>query len=209
MTDPTTDRDLVNVLLESHRRGFLGPGPIEPHLASAQAFAQALPMACLKGECSLLDLGSGGGVPALPLLVWLPLLRATLVDARSKRTRFLSEAVATLGVEDRTAIVTDRIEEVREQNGGHDAVTARSFGPPSVTVEIASSLLNPGGWVLVSEPPNGRLWAADGLLKLGLTQRSAPGASIAVFQRRGTAPALRRWKHMVDRPAIDVRPRMP
>jgi 16S rRNA (guanine527-N7)-methyltransferase len=209
VTDPTEDLDLVQVLTESRRRGFLGPGSIDPHIASARAFAQALPKACTKGEGSLLDLGTGGGVPGLALLVWFRALRATLVDARVKRTRFLSEAAVTLGVSDRTNIVTGRIEELREQHGGHDAVTARSFGPPATTLEIASTLLNPGGWVLISEPPNGRLWAADGLIALGVTQRSAPGAAIAVFERTGDAPSLRRWKHMIDRPAVDVGPRTP
>ncbi len=164
-------------------------------------------MACIKGEASLLDLGSGGGVPALPLLVWLGMLRATMVDARSKRTRFLLEAVKTLGLEDRAGVVTARIEDVREQNSGHHAITARSFGPPSATLEIASVLLNLGGYALISEPPNGRLWAADGLERLGVVQRSAPGAAIAVFERVGTTPKFRRWKHMVDRPAVDVRRR--
>ncbi|MFW2382629.1 MAG: RsmG family class I SAM-dependent methyltransferase [Acidimicrobiales bacterium] len=162
-------------------------------------------MVCIKGECSLLDLGSGGGLPMLPLLSWLPKLRSTLIDARSKRTRFLEEAVETLGVSDRVRIVTARIEDVWNENAGHHAVTARSFGPPSATLEIATALLLTGGVALISEPPGGRLWAADGLHRLGVVQRSAPGAAIAEFQKLRDGPPLRRWKHLVDRPSVDVR----
>ncbi|MGI9609830.1 MAG: RsmG family class I SAM-dependent methyltransferase [Acidimicrobiia bacterium] len=176
-------------------------------MQSAQAFAQALPKECIKGEGSLLDLGSGGGVPMLPILFWFPDLRATLVDARSKRTRFLVEAADILGFAERATIVTARIEDVRDDNCGHTAVTARSFGPPSATVEIASSLLKVGGIALISEPPNGRLWAANGLHRLGVVQRSASGASIAVFEKVRHGPPLRRWKHLVDRPSVVVRPR--
>ncbi|MBT8239763.1 MAG: class I SAM-dependent methyltransferase, partial [Acidimicrobiia bacterium] len=181
--------ELVEVLAESRRRGFLGPGPLEAHVHSAQAFAHALPTACIKGDYSLLDLGSGGGVPALPLLVWFEDLCATLVDARSKRTRFLDEAASQLGLDARTSIVTARIEDVLEDHQGCRVVTARSFGPPSATIEIASSLLIHGGLALISEPPGGRLWAADGLASIGVRQRSNVGDSIAVFEKVGSSPA--------------------
>ncbi len=202
------DQVLNQVLEESHHRGFLGPGPILPHLHSAMAFAQALPTAiaqgCIKGDVSLLDMGSGGGLPGLPLLRWFPHLQGTLVDARSKRTRFLNEALEPLDLQGRTRILTGRIEELLVELGVHDVVTARSFGPPSATVELASHLLKPGGTVLVSEPPGGRLWAADGLRSVGLTQVSAVGDPIARFERSGELGDVRRWKHLVDRPAIVV-----
>ena len=204
------DQVLHQVLEESHHRGFLGPGPILPHLRSAAQFAHALPRAvaqgCIKGEFSLLDMGSGGGLPGLPLLRWFPSMRGTLVDARSKRTGFLEEAVQTLEIDDRTEVVTGRIEEMGNELGLHHVVTARSFGPPSATVELASHLLNPGGCLLVSEPPSGRLWAADGLNGIGLVQLSAMGDSIARFERVGAPGPVRRWKHVVDRPAIEVTP---
>lgn len=161
-------------------------------------------MGCIKGEISLLDLGSGGGVPVLPLLVWLPALRATLIDARSKRTRFLAEAVAGLDIGSRAHVVNARVEEVLEEHRGHGVVTARSFGPPSATIELASCLLADGGLALISEPPGGRVWAANGLTSVGLVQRSLPGSSIAVFEKVGASPRPRRWKHLIDRPAVSV-----
>jgi 16S rRNA (guanine527-N7)-methyltransferase len=196
--------ELLEVLEESRRRGFLGPGPLQPHLYSAQAFAKALPTVCPKGDCSLLDMGTGGGVPALPLLVWFRDLCATLVDARSKRTRFLEEAADLLELRSRTTIVTARIEEVLEAHQNHDVVTARSFGPPAATLELASCLLRRGGVALISEPPGGRLWAANGLSSVGVVQRSEEGAAIAVFEKVGSSPPARRWKHLVGRPSVEV-----
>ncbi len=200
------DQVLHQVLAESHHRGFLGPGPILPHLHSAAAFAHGLPdhvaEGSITGEFSLLDMGSGGGLPGLPLLRWFPNLSGVLVDARSKRTRFLDEALEPLGLLRRVTVFTGRLEEL--ELGLHDVVTARSFGPPSATLELASHLLNPAGVVLVSEPPGGRLWAADGLDALGLRQVSARGDSIAKFQLVGKRTERRRWKHVVDRPVVEV-----
>lgn len=198
------DEELIRALEESHRRGFLGPGPVLPHVVGAQAFADAIHRARPKRELTLVDLGSGGGVPALPLLWWNRELTGVLVDSRSKRTRFLQEAVDDLALSANVQVVTGRVEELLDELGTYDVVTARSFGPPSVTLELAASLLKYGGVALISEPPGGRLWAADGLRMAGLAQLSEPGASIAVFERTGTKPARRRWKHMTDRPLIAV-----
>ncbi len=204
MTAADSSTALHRVLEESHHRGFLGPGAISPHITSAQGFADALRRACLKREISLLDLGSGGGLPGLPLFVWFEGATGVLLDARSKRTRFLDEAVEALDLQARVDVVTARAEEVLDELGRFDVVTARSFGPPSATLEIASSLLNLEGVVLVSEPPNGRLWAADGLHSLGLEQVSAEGSHIATFRKVGPDPARRRWKHIVDRPLVET-----
>ncbi|NNE96853.1 MAG: hypothetical protein HKN24_12575 [Acidimicrobiales bacterium] len=146
-------------------------------------------------------------MPALPLVLWLPQVRATLVDARSKRARFLTAVVHQLDLSERVQVVEARIEEVIDEYRNQDVVTARSFGPPSATLEIASGLLMVGGSALIAEPPGGRLWAAHGLERLGVVQRSAPGASVAVFERVGSTPPPRRWKHMIESPVVEVRVR--
>lgn len=217
------------VLEEGGRRGFLGPGPVQPHLVHAQGFADVLSVVLptvrstagrglAAGEDSLetnryqvCDLGSGAGLPGLPLLTWRQDLLVTLVDAQERRTRFLMEAVARLGLVERAQVVTGRIEELLGDpelalRGRFDAVVARSFGPPSATVEIAAHLIRSSGWVLISEPPKGRQWAAEGVAALGLVQRRVASTNLAVFERVGEPPPLRRWKAMTARPAVDVRP---
>lgn len=222
------DDPLRRVLTEASRRGFLGPGPIDPHLAHAQGFlhtlGKLLPPKPSKREITrpggetaagdrnpvgFCDLGSGGGLPGLPLLVWRPDLHGTLLDAQRRRTRFLEEAVVELGIQDRARVLTGRAEELVADpdsvvRGRWSAVVARSFGPPSATLEIAVQLVMPKGFVVISEPPTGRRWATEGLVVLGLRRLPADGANLAVFERIGDPPGPRRWKTMIDDPVVTV-----
>lgn len=160
--------DALDAVLERSRAlGFLGPGAASAQRHHAEAFVAVLPEA----PAVAVDLGSGGGVPGLVLAAALPQIRWVLVDAMSKRTAFLTEAVAELGWGERVEVVTGRAEEfARARRGTVDLVVARSFGPPAVTAECSAPLLRQGGMLVVSEPPgsNGVRWPADGLAELGL-----------------------------------------
>jgi 16S rRNA (guanine527-N7)-methyltransferase len=166
------DAALLGVLAEAQARGFLGPGPLEAPIRHARAFAALLPTD-LPAEADLLDLGSGGGLPALPLaLVW-PSSQWTLVDAMRRRTSFLEEAVFTLGLAARVEVVTARAEALPVGwRGRFDAVTARGFGPPAVVAECSAPWTRVGGMVVISDPPGGGAdrWSADGLALLGLVR---------------------------------------
>ena len=166
---------LTDLLNESRQLGFLGPGPIEPHLIHASAFAAVV----AEPPARALDLGAGGGLPGLVLAVtaW-PETTWTFVDAQRKRTDFLRRAVQVLGLEPRVTVVTERAEEVArsaDHRGRYDLVVARSFGAPAVVAECAAPLLHDGGWLVVSEPPaastapdGGDRWPQAGLASLGL-----------------------------------------
>ncbi|NNF54481.1 MAG: hypothetical protein HKN03_08565 [Acidimicrobiales bacterium] len=206
---PEVSEPLASVLAESARLGFLGPGPIEDHLVHAHGYEQNIPVAAHGQQQSLLDLGSGGGIPGLPLLMWRTDLTGVLLDAMAKRTRFLDHAVLQLGLTDRVRVVTARAEEALLQGEGDllrffDLVVARSFGPPSVTLELAAHFCRLQGRILISEPPGGRAWEPNGVAGLGLEQVSEAGAPIAVFASRQSPPPLRRWKVLVQRPAVRV-----
>ena len=100
----------------------------------------------------LLDLGSGGGYPGIPLTAALPLERVALVDSVGKKAAFLATAVAAVGLESRVAVLSDRAESLaRDQRHREawDAVTARAVGALDELVELSFSLLVPGG-VLVA-----------------------------------------------------------
>ena len=161
---------LLDALAASRRLGFLGPGPVEDHLHHARAFARAVPDA--PGRA--VDLGTGGGLPGLVLAAecW-PATRWWFVDAQARRTEFLREAVAALGLDDRVDVVTGRAEEVGRSplREAADLVVARSFGAPAVTAECAAPLLAVGGHLVVSEPPaadRAVRWPDAGLAALGL-----------------------------------------
>ena len=180
---------LVEQLERARQLGFLGPGPVEPHIEHALVFVSAL----VDTTGTVVDLGSGGGVPGLVIAVGRPDLRLVLVDARARRCRFLEEAVAALEIE--AEVIEGRAEVVGRTplRGAADAVVARSFGVPATTAECGSPLLRLGGRLVVSEPPpppQPDRWPAKGLGLLGLEAigRVAEGATVQVLEQRTACP---------------------
>jgi 16S rRNA (guanine527-N7)-methyltransferase len=180
------------VLDRARAVGFLGPGPVDDHITHARRFHEPLVGREQVGLSSvpagpLADLGSGGGVPGLPLFLADQDRHGALIDASAKRCAFLVWAVTELDLADRVSVWCARAEEVAHEPRGRAqfaAVVARGFGPPAWTVECAGPLLVPDGVLVISEPPEPRSWPADGLARVGLAQRSAP-STVAVFQQVG------------------------
>ena len=160
---------LREVLEEARGYGFLGPGPVDTHIAHAEGFAAAF-ADMVPGR--VVDLGSGGGVPGLVLAARWPACEFVLVDANERRTAFLADAVVRLDVASRVTVVRERAEVVGRDprhRAAYDAVVARGFGPPAVTAECAAPLLSVGGRLVVSEPPDEVIrWDATGLEALGM-----------------------------------------
>ena len=154
--------------MAAQQRGFIGPGPIGSHIDRAFDLADAL--APPPGPA--LDLGSGAGLPGLPLALAWPHSSWTLLDASTTRGDFLRDAVARLGLSDRVDVVTERAETAGHgpRRGRYQLVVARSFATPAVTAECGSPFLLPGGRLVVAEPPGGRpeRWDTEGLATLGL-----------------------------------------
>jgi 16S rRNA (guanine527-N7)-methyltransferase len=100
---------------------------------------------------SLLDLGSGGGYPGLPLALAVPIERTLLVESVAKKARFLDMAVAALGVRNRVSVAAARAEDLAADMAHREcwsAVTARAIGTLADILELAFPLLAPGGLVL-------------------------------------------------------------
>ncbi|HEV2809873.1 MAG TPA: RsmG family class I SAM-dependent methyltransferase [Acidimicrobiales bacterium] len=168
---PLDDGVLIEILEEARDLGFLGPGAVVDHIDHAAAF---LAMLDTVPEGRSLDLGSGGGVPGLVLAKARPSAEWVLLDASSRRTAFLTRAVAALGLAPRVHVVTGRAEELarrKDHRGSYQLVVARSFARPAVVAECAAPVLAVGGALVVSEPPGGEAtsrWSEDGLQELGL-----------------------------------------
>ncbi len=100
----------------------------------------------------LLDLGSGGGAPGLPLAIAAPWLSVALLDSVRKKCDFLSAAVHELGMAGRVAVVCARSESFTAPGGegreAFDLVTARAVGALAEVVELAAPALAPGGRLL-------------------------------------------------------------
>ena len=95
---------------------------------------------------SLADLGTGPGLPGIPLAIAKPGLRVTLVESNGKKVRFLREAVRKLGLMNVT-VVESRIEAF-DAPGRFDAITARALATLPLILELGGHLLRPGGVLL-------------------------------------------------------------
>jgi 16S rRNA (guanine527-N7)-methyltransferase len=95
-----------------------------------------------EGE-TVLDVGSGGGLPGIPLAIARPELRVTLIDSIAKKTAFLLQAKTELGLDNLT-VVTGRVEDFRPQ-AGFDIITSRAFSDLREFVTLTRHLLNAGG----------------------------------------------------------------
>ena len=167
--------ELVDALHDAQRLGFLGARPIPEVIDHARGFVRALaPFAPID---SVLDLGSGGGVPGLIIAHDLPTARVTLLDRRRKRTDALERVIRRLGWQDRVVVRCEDVETFEpEQPFG--AVVARGFGPPAFTLSQASRLVRSGGSIVISEPPGADRWDPQFLEELHLRriERSGIGA---------------------------------
>ena len=108
----------------------------------------AVPVLRRSGTDRLLDLGSGGGLPGIPLALALPAATALLVEPVGKKARFLTTAVSAIGADDRIDVAAARVEALARdprQRGRWPVVTARAVAATADLVELAFPLLTDGG----------------------------------------------------------------
>ncbi|MDH6284768.1 16S rRNA (guanine(527)-N(7))-methyltransferase RsmG, partial [Prescottella agglutinans] len=98
---------------------------------------------------SVVDVGSGAGLPGIPLAIARPDVRVTLVEPLLRRTVFLQEVVDSLGLENVT-VLRGRAEDsdVVKQAGGADVVTSRAVAPLEKLVRWSLPLVRVGGRML-------------------------------------------------------------
>jgi 16S rRNA (guanine527-N7)-methyltransferase len=99
------------------------------------------------GASSILDVGTGGGLPGIVLAIVMPEWRITLNDIVHKKTAFLTQAKGVLGLANIT-VVTGRVETLRpgiEVDAQFDMIVSRAFAELSDFVTVARHLLAPGG----------------------------------------------------------------
>jgi len=159
------DEDLRHVLDEIRRRGGIGPTSTDAAIDHAQRFVAAIPTSC----ATAVDLGSGGGLPGLVIAVRRPDVHLHLVERRARRADLLRYAVRALDLEGSVEVHHLDVAVVAAQLAGQaDAVTARSFGPPLITLRWACRLLREGGLALISDPPaDPDRWPARDLHEIG------------------------------------------
>ena len=99
----------------------------------------------------VVDVGSGGGLPGIPLAITMPEVTFTLVETTQKKAMFLSHAVQALDLENVT-VISERAENLATKDGGFreiaDAVIARAVGPLNVLLELTIPFAKIDGVVL-------------------------------------------------------------
>lgn len=130
-------------------RGLIGPREApriwERHLLNSAAVAELIPPAV-----RVVDVGSGAGLPGLVLAIARPDLSVVLLEPMARRTSFLTEVVAALGLTASVTVVRARAEEVvgRLPGGPADIVTARAVAPLDRLAGWCLPLLEMGGRLL-------------------------------------------------------------
>jgi len=146
----------------------------------------AAPLAALLAHAPaprVLDVGSGAGLPGIPLAIARPAWRLTLLDTNSKKTAFIAQAAAELGLSNVT-VATARVESFRAEP--FDAIVSRAFSSLHDFVAQTRSLLAPAGW-----------WAA---MKGAVPQDELPGLPADVQCRdirRVQVPGLAAERHLL------------
>jgi 16S rRNA (guanine527-N7)-methyltransferase len=100
----------------------------------------------LDGVDTLADLGTGAGLPGIPLAIVRPGLRVTLVESNGKKARFLREAVRVLALGN--ASVAESRAESLDMPAAFDAITARALATLAEIVAVSGHLPRPGGRLL-------------------------------------------------------------
>lgn len=140
---------------------------LDDHLADSLV---ALDLDPIRSAHRLADLGSGAGVPGLPLAFALPGASITLVESATRKCAFLERAIERCGVAN-ARVVHARVEVWPAGIESVDVVTARALGPLEVVVEYAAPLLTVGGTLVVwrgQRDPEAESTAARAAAELGL-----------------------------------------
>jgi 16S rRNA (guanine527-N7)-methyltransferase len=125
-------------------QGLIGPREVprlwDRHLLNCAVVADLVPRPCR----TLVDIGSGAGLPGVVLAMMLPRVEVILLEPMERRCQFLAECVTALGLPNAT-VLRGRAEDVALQA---DVATARAVAPLYRLAELAVAVVRPGGMVL-------------------------------------------------------------
>ena len=162
----------LDLLLETNRR-FNLTAVTEPETAWLRHIFDSLTLLPHVGSSgSIVDVGSGGGLPGVPLAIALPGARVTMLEATGKKARFIERVIGELQLSN-ASVISERAETVGQDAAhrqAYDLAVARAVGPMRVMLELTLPLVRVGGRVLAMK---GRRVteeldeAGDALMQLG------------------------------------------
>lgn len=126
-------------------RGLIGPREADRlwdrHLLNSAVVTELIP-----DGASVVDVGSGAGLPGIPMALARPDLRLELVEPLLRRTTWLDEVVAELGLADQVTVTRGKVAVIGRR--AVDVVTARAVAPLERLLPMCMPLLAPGGVLL-------------------------------------------------------------
>ncbi|HXH81803.1 MAG TPA: 16S rRNA (guanine(527)-N(7))-methyltransferase RsmG [Candidatus Tectomicrobia bacterium] len=128
---------------------------------------------------SAADVGSGAGIPGVPIAIVRPDLRVVLIESRQRRVSFLRTVVRELGLRS-VQVSPVRAGDDPAHVAAFDAVVMRCAGSPAEVVPVALKLVAPGGVAILAGPP-GRPTDSAG----GVEVTESVGGLEAAVERRG------------------------
>jgi len=158
-------------------RGLLGPREIprmwSRHIANSVVIEELIPQ-----NASVIDVGSGAGLPGIPLAIVRPDLKVTLLEPLARRVSFLEEAVTELGIGNRVEVLRARAEDVKDRQW--DVVTGRAVANLTKFLKLTWKLATPNGQFLPlkGEQAQAELDEAQGFL----TKKGFKGEVLSVGQ---------------------------
>jgi len=177
------------------RRHFLESAALIPVLEEAGATLR---------DRSLIDVGSGSGIPGIPLKILEPSLRLTLVEAKARKSEFLRALLPELGLDDVT-VLSRRSEEVARdlrQREQHDLAVAKALAPLRTLVELTLPLVRMGGLVLAPKGQEAEAEVKEARVALELLKGSVRSIEPLALADKGQCVIL------VDK-ELPVPPRFP
>lgn len=153
-------------------RGLLGPREVE-RVWDRHVLNSAVVGELVNPEERVADMGSGAGLPGIPLALARPDIQVTLIEPLLRRSEFLREVIDELGVDCR--VVRGRAEDraVRDVVGEVDAVVSRAVASLDKLAKWSSRLLPPGGRILAVKGERAEeeiVRHRHDLTKMGVTQ---------------------------------------
>jgi 16S rRNA (guanine527-N7)-methyltransferase len=158
------------------RRGLIGPREVESvwprHILNCAVIQELIP-----DGARTVDVGSGAGLPGVPLALARPDLPIWLVEPLERRVRFLTELVDALELHGQVTVIRGRADapEVRQTVGECDAVTARAVAPLDRLVPWVLPIVRPGGRLLAIKGVRAEAELSDSMKVLASTGGVARG----------------------------------
>jgi 16S rRNA (guanine527-N7)-methyltransferase len=167
--------------------GLLGPKEAarvwDRHILNSAALS-----GLIKPDSTVIDVGSGAGLPGIPLALLRPDLKVTLLEPLLRRFTFLVDTLSELELTGRVTVIRARAE---DHQGRYDVVVARAVAPLDRLIGWCDGLRDDGGVLLALKGQNAsaeidraaQVLSRQGLVAELLTAKAAPGAEPALVVR--------------------------